>query len=88
MINNAFVEIKAIKIVRIYNHGIGCGCFAGDSYSVRFRGNHYLHAYVAEGNSKWRSFMVGRLSGVVEPVGVLAVLLPFSLDNASMLSIR
>ena len=29
----------------------------------------------AEGNSKWRSFMIGSLSGAVEPVGALAVIL-------------
>ncbi len=29
----------------------------------------------AEGNSRWRSFMLGSLSGVVEPVGALAVIL-------------
>ncbi len=29
----------------------------------------------AEGNSRWRSFMIGSLSGAVEPVGALAVLL-------------
>ena len=29
----------------------------------------------AAGNSKWRSFMIGSLSGAVEPVGALAVLL-------------
>jgi ZIP family zinc transporter len=28
----------------------------------------------AEGNSKWRSFMIGSLSGVVEPIGALAVM--------------
>lgn len=33
----------------------------------------------AEGNSKWRSFMLGSLSGVVEPVGGLAVILLASL---------
>ena len=33
----------------------------------------------AEGNSKWRSFMIGSLSGAVEPVGALAVLLLASL---------
>ena len=29
----------------------------------------------AEGNSKWRSFLIGSLSGVVEPLGGLAVVL-------------
>lgn len=29
----------------------------------------------AEGNSKWRSFLIGSLSGVVEPVGAIAVIL-------------
>jgi ZIP family zinc transporter len=29
----------------------------------------------AEGNSKWRSLMMGSLSGAVEPVGALAVIL-------------
>ena len=29
----------------------------------------------AEGNSKWRSFMIGSLSGAVEPIGGLAVIL-------------
>ena len=33
----------------------------------------------AEGNSKWRSFMIGSLSGAVEPVGAVAVLLLASL---------
>jgi ZIP family zinc transporter len=33
----------------------------------------------AEGNSKWRSFMIGSLSGVVEPIGALAVMLLASL---------
>ena len=33
----------------------------------------------AEGNSKWRSFMIGSLSGAVEPVGAIAVLLLASL---------
>lgn len=28
----------------------------------------------AEGNSRWRSFLIGSLSGVVEPIGALAVL--------------
>ena len=29
----------------------------------------------AEGNSRWRSFLIGSLSGVVEPLGALAVIL-------------
>ncbi|MBR3478114.1 MAG: ZIP family metal transporter, partial [Bacteroidaceae bacterium] len=29
----------------------------------------------AAGNSKWRSFMIGSLSGAVEPIGGLAVIL-------------
>ena len=29
----------------------------------------------AEGNSKWRSFFIGSLSGAVEPIGAVAVLL-------------
>ncbi len=33
----------------------------------------------AEGNSKWRSFLIGSLSGVVEPLGGLAVILLASL---------
>ena len=33
----------------------------------------------AEGNSRWRSFLIGSLSGTVEPVGALAVLLLASL---------
>ena len=33
----------------------------------------------AEGNSRWRSFLIGSLSGIVEPVGALAVLLLASL---------
>jgi len=33
----------------------------------------------AEGNSRWRSFLIGSLSGVVEPLGGLAVLLLASL---------
>jgi ZIP family zinc transporter len=33
----------------------------------------------AEGNSRWRSFMIGSLSGAVEPVGAIAVLLLASL---------
>ena len=33
----------------------------------------------AEGNSRWRSFMIGSLSGAVEPVGGLAVILLASL---------
>ena len=33
----------------------------------------------ASGNSRWRSFMIGSLSGVVEPIGALAVILLASL---------
>lgn len=33
----------------------------------------------AAGNSKWRSFMIGSLSGAVEPIGGLAVILVASL---------
>ena len=33
----------------------------------------------AEGNSRWRSFLIGSLSGTVEPVGAIAVLLLASL---------
>jgi ZIP family zinc transporter len=33
----------------------------------------------AEGNSKWRSFLIGSLSGAVEPLGGLAVVLLASL---------
>ena len=33
----------------------------------------------AEGNTKWRSFVIGSLSGAVEPVGAVAVLLLASL---------
>lgn len=33
----------------------------------------------AEGNSKWRSFLIGSLSGTVEPAGAIAVLLLASL---------
>jgi ZIP family zinc transporter len=29
----------------------------------------------AEGNSRWRSFMIGSLSGAVEPIGGLAIVL-------------
>jgi ZIP family zinc transporter len=29
----------------------------------------------AEGNSKWRSFLIGSLSGVVEPAGAACVML-------------
>ena len=29
----------------------------------------------AEGNSRWRSFLIGSLSGVVEPLGSVAILL-------------
>lgn len=33
----------------------------------------------AEGNSRWRSFLIGSLSGVVEPLGALAVVMLASL---------
>ena len=33
----------------------------------------------AEGNSKWRSFLIGTMSGAVEPVGAVAVMLLASL---------
>ena len=33
----------------------------------------------AEGNSRWRSFLIGSLSGVVEPIGSVAILLAASL---------
>ena len=33
----------------------------------------------AEGNSKWRSFLIGSLSGAVEPLGGLAIILLASL---------
>ena len=33
----------------------------------------------AEGNSKWRSFLIGSLSGVVEPIGGLSIVLLASL---------
>ena len=33
----------------------------------------------AEGNSKWRSFLIGSLSGAVEPLGAIAVMLLASL---------
>lgn len=33
----------------------------------------------ASGNSRWRSFMIGSLSGIVEPIGALAVILLASL---------
>ena len=33
----------------------------------------------AEGNSRWRSFILGSLSGVVEPIGAVAVVLLASL---------
>ena len=33
----------------------------------------------AAGNSRWKSFMLGSLSGVVEPIGAIAVLLLASL---------
>lgn len=38
----------------------------------------------AEGNSKWRSFIIGSLSGAVEPVGALAVVLLASLMTPAL----
>lgn len=38
----------------------------------------------AEGNSKWRSFIIGSLSGAVEPVGALAVVLLASLITPAL----
>ena len=38
----------------------------------------------AEGNSRWRSFLIGSLSGAVEPVGAIAVLLLASLLMPAM----
>ena len=38
----------------------------------------------AEGNSRWRSFLIGSLSGAVEPIGALAVLLLASLLMPAM----
>ena len=38
----------------------------------------------AEGNSKWRSFVIGSLSGAVEPVGALAVVLLASLMTPAL----
>ncbi len=39
----------------------------------------------AEGNSRWRSFLIGSLSGVVEPVGSVAILLLASALGAVLL---
>jgi len=38
----------------------------------------------AEGNSRWRSFIIGSLSGAVEPVGALAVVLLASLITPAL----
>ena len=38
----------------------------------------------AEGNSRWRSFLIGSLSGVVEPIGSLAILLLASLLGVAL----
>jgi len=38
----------------------------------------------AEGNSKWRSFVIGSLSGAVEPIGALAVVLLASLMTPAL----
>ena len=38
----------------------------------------------AEGNSKWRSFIIGSLSGAVEPIGALAVVLLASLITPAL----
>lgn len=38
----------------------------------------------AEGNSKWRSFIIGSLSGAVEPIGALAVVLLASLMTPAL----
>ena len=38
----------------------------------------------AEGNSRWRSFIIGSLSGAVEPVGALAVVLLASLMTPAL----
>ena len=37
----------------------------------------------AAGNSRWRSFLIGSLSGVVEPVGAVAPILPYMLAFAA-----
>ena len=38
----------------------------------------------AEGNSRWRSFIIGSLSGAVEPIGALAVVLLASLITPAL----
>lgn len=38
----------------------------------------------AEGNSRWRSFLIGSLSGVVEPIGSIAILLLASLLGVAL----
>jgi len=38
----------------------------------------------AEGNSKWRAFIIGSLSGAVEPIGALAVVLLASLMTPAL----
>jgi len=38
----------------------------------------------AAGNSKWKSFIIGSLSGAVEPVGALAVVLLASLMTPAL----
>ena len=38
----------------------------------------------AEGNSRWRSFFIGSLSGVVEPIGSVAILLLASLLGVAL----
>ena len=38
----------------------------------------------AEGNSRWRSFIIGSLSGAVEPIGALAVVLLASLMTPAL----
>ena len=39
----------------------------------------------ATGNSKWRSFFIGSLSGAVEPIGGLAIILLASLMSCSLM---
>ena len=39
---------------------------------------------LAEGNSRWRSFLIGSLSGAVEPVGAASVMLLASLLMPAM----
>ena len=38
----------------------------------------------AEGNSRWRSFLIGSLSGIVEPLGAIAILLLASLLGTAL----